>query len=307
MALGALAGGQDALMEVLMQKLREQQLRNDSRRVSLQERAFDESLKPQAPEPHKPMAVGGRIVDPNTGKVIFEAPPEPKAPRAPIPVAGGSRLFDPDTGKVLLDQVQEPEKPAAPPRPMSVAPGGRLVDPTTGKVIFAAPERSQRPPASATVASAPASPEAVKTEQREQNEVEDAIKLIEQIRNDTARPTATGPIQGRGLGMLQDLEGVTRVKALHDNLVNRMSLAQAGKLKGQGQISNMEREMLQKAATALTLKLGDADYLNELAKVEKQFKRMLTGPRAVNAPAPTAAPGGKETPEQRLKRLLGGG
>lgn len=143
-------------------------------------------------------------------------------------------------------------------------------------------------------------------QQKETNEVQDALSLIQQIRSDKALPTSTGPLQGRGLGMLQDLEGVTRVRALHDNLVNRMSLAQAGKLKGQGQISNMEREMLQKAATALSLKLGDADYLNELAKVEAQFQRMLTGPRATNASPPAATPAA-ETPEQRLKRLLGGG
>ena len=120
--------------------------------------------------------------------------------------------------------------------------------------------------------------------QKEQNEVEDSLALINEIRNDKALSTATGPVDARGLGMVRDLEGVTRVKALHDNLVNKLSLAQSGKLKGQGPVSNFERDMLQKAATALTLKLGDPDYLNELGKVEQQFQRLLTGPRVVNAP-----------------------
>ncbi len=130
---------------------------------------------------------------------------------------------------------------------------------------------------------------------KEQNEVEDALGLIKQIREDKSLPTATGSIQGRGVGLLQDLGGVTRVRALHDNLVNKLQLAQAGKLRGQGQISNMEREMLSKAATALQLKLDDPDYLNELTKIEGQFQRMLTGPRAskpTGGGAPAAKPAG---------------
>jgi hypothetical protein len=120
----------------------------------------------------------------------------------------------------------------------------------------------------------------------QQNEVQDSLALVEQIRKDPALASSTGPVEGRGGGWLTaGPEGFTRVKALHDNLVNKMQLAQAGKLKGQGQISNMEREMLKNAATALTMKLGDADYLNELAKVEAQFQRMLTGGGAGQAPA----------------------
>ena len=152
-------------------------------------------------------------------------------------------------------------------------------------------------------ATAAATDAAAKTEQ---NEVEDSLARIKRIREDKARPIATGPIQGRGFGAFADLEGYTRVKQLHDNLVNRMQLAQAGKLKGQGAISNMEREMLAKAATALDRKLGDPDYLTELANVEQQFQRMLTGPRVANAPGGGGAPA-QETPEQRIKRLLAGG
>jgi hypothetical protein len=149
-------------------------------------------------------------------------------------------------------------------------------------------------------------PAAAAQQEKEQNEVEDTLKIIQQIREHKSLPTATGPIQGRGLGLLQDLGGVTRVRGLHDQLSGRMQLAASGKLKGQGAISNMEREILAKAASSLALKLDDPDYLEELANVEGQFKRMLTGPRSTGAPA--AAPAAAtETPEQRIKRLLGGG
>jgi hypothetical protein len=121
------------------------------------------------------------------------------------------------------------------------------------------------------------------TTPREANEIQDSLSLIDEIRNDPALKASVGPIEGRGAGYVTaGPEAFTRVKAHHDNLVNKMQLAQAGKLKGQGQISNMEREMLKNAATALDMKLGDPDYLKELAKVEAQFQRMLGG---VAAPA----------------------
>jgi hypothetical protein len=128
--------------------------------------------------------------------------------------------------------------------------------------------------------------------EKEQNEVSDSLALIDQIRKDPALASSVGPIEGRGGGYATaGPEGYTRVKALHDNLVNKLQLAQAGKLKGQGQISNMEREMLKNAATALDRNLGDADYLKELGKVEAQFQRMQGGgPRA----AGPAAGGGQE-------------
>lgn len=113
--------------------------------------------------------------------------------------------------------------------------------------------------------------------QKQQDEVGDSLALIDQIRNDPALASSVGPLEGRGGGYATaGPEGYTRVKALHDNLVNKLQLAQAGKLKGQGQISNMEREMLKNAATALDRTLGDSDYLKELGKVEAQFKRMQT-------------------------------
>lgn len=123
---------------------------------------------------------------------------------------------------------------------------------------------------------------------QQQNEVDDSLALVNEIRNDPALAHSVGPLEGRGAGMATaGPEGYTRVKALHDNLVNKLQLAQAGKLKGQGQISNMEREMLKSAATALDRTLGDADYLNQLTKVEQQFQRMKGG-----GAAPAAAPGG---------------
>jgi len=126
---------------------------------------------------------------------------------------------------------------------------------------------------------------------KQQNEVQDSLSLIDEIRRDPALKASVGPAEGRGMGMMTaGPEGYTRVKALHDNLVNKLQLAQAGKLKGQGQISNMEREMLKNAATALDRTLGDADYLKQLDKIEVQFKRM----QGVGQPASGPVNAGQE-------------
>lgn len=128
------------------------------------------------------------------------------------------------------------------------------------------------------------------------NEVEDSIALIDQITKDPSLRNAVGPIDQYAGGVVNmDPSGVNRFRALHNQLVGKMSLAQAGKLKGQGQISDKERAMLAAAATALSQGMNEKDYLTELAKVRGQFERM----RAPNVSpagggAMPAAGGGQE-------------
>lgn len=156
--------------------------------------------------------------------------------------------------------------------------------------------RATHPASAAAAAAAP-------TEQQK-NEVADSLTLIDQISNDSALDAAVGPLDAY-IGKTRDLSGVNRFEALHNELVGKLQLAQAGKLKGQGQISNMEREMLRGAATALTRKMSEQDYRAELAKIRAQFERMSspiapaashgstpTAPAAAQAP-PKAAPSGQ--------------
>lgn len=267
------AGGADALEEILKQKFIEmvqrKKLAQDDRSLDMQgsrdataaklgfgnldvsrgnldmrRKEYDTAT---APQPEKPVIVGGRLVVPSTGKVVYEPPAAPDAPQ----------------------------------RPVSVAPGGRLVDPTTGRVLFAAPERAPAGQAAATTAKTEA-------KQAEANEVQQTLDLIQRIREDKARPIATGPVEGRGVGRIRDNSGYERVKALHDQLVGRLQLAQAGKLKGQGQISDREREMLMKAATALTRTLADPDYVTELDNIEGVLRGRHAMP-AAGAPPSDAA------------------
>jgi hypothetical protein len=260
MSISAFAGGaSDALQEILKQKFLEivqrqrqevamrgldQEAQRDAANrelgfgnLGMRQKEYEASQKPAPPTKARPMVVSGRLIDPDTGKAIYEPPVE--------------------------------QKPEPPVRPMALAPGARLVNPMTGQLIYHAPDRPEKPSSGAGAVQADVK------QQQEANEVQQTLDLISRLREDKARPIATGPLEGRGLGRLKDNSGYERVKALHDQLVGRLQLAQAGKLKGQGQVSDREREMLMKAATALTRNLADQDYVNELANVETILRGKL--------------------------------
>jgi hypothetical protein len=121
---------------------------------------------------------------------------------------------------------------------------------------------------------------------QQQNEVADTLALIDRIQSDPSMTHGVGPVDQYVGGVINgDVTGVNRFKSLHDQLVGKMSLAQAGKLKGQGQISDKERAMLASAATALNRGLSEKDYLTELQNVRGQFQRMQGGGGVVASPA----------------------
>lgn len=120
---------------------------------------------------------------------------------------------------------------------------------------------------------------------QQQNEVQDTLALIDQIDKDPALNKSVGPVDQYIGGVISgDPAGVNRFRNLHNELTGKLQLAQAGKLKGQGQISDKEREMLKGAATALNPNTSEADYRKELQKIRTQFERManpgMAGPSA---------------------------
>lgn len=147
--------------------------------------------------------------------------PKPTAPPRRMVVSG--RIIDPDSGQVIYEP---PAKPEAPQHPVSVAPGGRLVDPTTGKVVFAAPERPdrpERPGAPQIFFDAEGKPRAVQFVNGEAREVplptgligktapKPAAKTPEQIEAEAAaraRGTATGKQEAGGGGIRDAILGL---------------------------------------------------------------------------------------------------
>lgn len=61
--------------------------------------------------------------------------------------------------------------------------------------------------------------------------------------------------------------GIETTKAKVEQLKGLLQLAQSGKLKGTGQISDKEREMLAKASTSLNYNMSDADFRKELENI----------------------------------------
>jgi hypothetical protein len=104
-----------------------------------------------------------------------------------------------------------------------------------------------------------------------QQEISDALTLAENIWKDKAGMSkSVGPYQQ--YNNIPDADR-NRFIARHDQLMGILQLAQAGKLKGQGQITQPERELLANAATALKRGLSEKDYRAELAKVMAYFER----------------------------------
>jgi len=91
-----------------------------------------QSLASAAREANKPMEVGGYLVDPTTGKVIF-ASPEKKAAEAAAKsytLSPGQKVYDAQGNIIAQNNAADSTKPIA------VGKDQVLVDPTTGKVIF---------------------------------------------------------------------------------------------------------------------------------------------------------------------------
>lgn len=106
------------------------------------------------------------------------------------------------------------------------------------------------------------------TEQQE-NEVSQTVNLIDEIYGRDLAP-ATGTLRIRG-GIPGTDAYTTKIKL--DQLVDKLALAARGQLKGQGQISDKETQMLKDAVAALNLKQSESNIRAELQKI----RGILTG------------------------------
>lgn len=142
--------------------------------------------------------------------------------------------------------------------------------------------------------------------QKERNEVADALALIDEIEKDPALAGAVGPMdQYTGHVLTTDPAGVNRFDAKHKQLVGILQLAQGGKLKGQGAVSDAERTMLRAAATALSRGMNETDYKAELGKIRGSFQRSQSQGAPGATPAPAAGNAAKRAAD--LIKKYGGG
>lgn len=268
--------------------------------LELRGKEFDASQQPKAPEPLKPMAVSGRIVDPSNGKVIYEPPTAPETPQ----------------------------------RPVSVAPGGRIVDPTSGKVIFAAPNRPRDTP-TVVIQTVDENGNAVRKIVPKTAGAEYAAtprqKLSVGQQEDLATMDTVQKLSGEAT-KLGDTIGWKGVGGLGQGTIGRLAMQHLGA--GDPREEELRNFVGNIQGTIAKLRGGTAFSAQEKAMLDSYTPTINDSPKAIQAKlkslgtfiaakrestmkfagagvAPHAAGGGggteKETPEQRLKRLLGGG
>lgn len=277
MASGFAAGaGADMLQQVLRRKLEEQQVRAQQQQFAakLAEDVRQANLQNEIQKGN--LSLGGRRVDEDARQFNEQAP---------LRIANIGHL-DASTGELR-------RKPQAEQDERAFATGRDASQQAFTTKRDAAQHGYQMQEIGAQGANARSvaginhpDPAAAAASTQQQNEVADTIALIDQISKDSSLRNAVGPVDQYAGGVINaDPSGVNRFKALHDQLTGKMSLAQAGKLKGQGQISDKERAMLAAAATALSRGLNEKDYAAELGKVRAQFVRMQQVPGGANISA----------------------
>lgn len=85
-----------------------------------------------------------------------------------------------------------------------------------------------------------------------------------------------GPITGRmQVGGWLNAPAHADTKAAVDNVIATLALAEAGKLKGQGQVSDAERAMLRQAATSLNYNMSEEAFTRELSRIRDMFQSGL--------------------------------
>jgi len=140
-------------------------------------------------------------------------------------------------------------------------------------------------------------PEELAVKQNEVDEANNAVRTINEILSSDTNPL-TGDIRTGGMpGM--NRSDVQTTKAKVENIKSLLQLAAAGKLKGQGAMSDKEREMLAKAATSLDYKMTDEAFRSELGRIQRMFQQIAGTSGEQQDPYATN--------EQLIQQFSGGG
>jgi hypothetical protein len=104
---------QELVMRQWQASQQQQEQNNDPMRQLQLQKGQLELQQMQNPPKKPPIEVGGRLLDPETFKPVYEPPKEPDKPMV---LGDGSRVYDPNTGKIIVDQ-----SPQSRPQPAEIA------------------------------------------------------------------------------------------------------------------------------------------------------------------------------------------
>ena len=270
MALGftgpaGIAGGYQALDEILAQRIKAKQAEDAARQQAIENAIAQRELAiRERPTPRSPIAVspGQTVISPETGQPLFEAPDRPApapSPRNPLLVSPGQTVYDP-TGGALYTAPTKPEPPKEPDKPIVV--NGSLVDPRSGRIIATIPTQT------------PAAPPA--TNDYAQERGRRTVDAVKSLINRVSRRTA-------GIGSL--LSGVPETAArnfaaeletLKSNIAFKelTEMREASKTGGAlGPISDRENQLLASSLGALDQGQSPENLKAQLWKIKGSIER----------------------------------
>jgi len=126
------------------------------------------------------------------------------------------------------------------------------------------------------------------------NDALEGVRLVDDILGSNTDPL-TGDIRLGGIPLINRSK-VNTTKAKIERLQGVLQLAISGKLKGQGQMSDKEREMLANAASSLKYNQTDESFREELSRIKRVFQK-TTG---VQQPDDFISGSGITSPDQAI-------
>ena len=134
------------------------------------------------------------------------------------------------------------------------------------------------------------------------NEARDAMNMIDEL---SSEEFDLGAIYGKGERYYPDLirkQSNVDMMAKKDLVIDSLNLMAAGKLKGQGQITENEREMLKRAATTLgNMDISGEAAKEEFARVRLKFAEVMERGVERKKRGVAVLPDGREVPEGQYR------
>ena len=207
---GASVGLEKVLERLFLEQQAKQRIAESDRQAQMQQQRIDEErthnqfMRDQAsrPEPVKPMEVNGRLVNPQTGEVVYESPATPEKPQR-LTINGRVVEIGPDGSAREL--YAAPDK-VEPNKPLVLSEGQSAFDPETGKRLFNVPKTYAPKDATAT------------TGQPSAYTVERATRTIDSINKILPRISWSTAGAGASLAGLPVIGGMTEAGAVKAQL-----------------------------------------------------------------------------------------
>jgi hypothetical protein len=264
---------------LIMSEIQRREQAADPMRAMQLQRAQLEIEQMQNPQ-SKGVVVGGRIVDPSTGQVIYQPGPGEGSPTeyGLQPQYGVDAEGNPVLIQIGKDgtatQTQLPEGVTFQKEPIRIDGGTEwiLLDPITRQPVGRVPKQLREAAAETAIGriEGEATGAAITGLNSNLAQVDEAVALIDSVMNDPALSGITGMLQGRLPPMTQ---AGTDLNVKINQIKGKAFLEAFESLKGGGAITNLEGQVATEAMARLDRAQSDAAYREALAELRGVLER----------------------------------